>query len=322
MSDAKTVFVAGATGALGKRAVRELVRAGLMVTGVARSSAKASVLRELGATPVEIDAFDPQAVGEAVRGHDVVMNLATHIPAPTKAALPGAWKENDRIRTELSAILVDAAIAAGAGRYVQESIAFAYADGGDRWIDEDAPLDTPKKIRAFRDAEAAAQRFSASGGTGVVLRFGQFYGADTPHTRLQVDLARRGLMQPGDNDGYLPTIHLDDAATAVVAALGVPAGVYNVTDDQPLTRTEAAALFAGLVGRKKVRPVPKALVAPGGATLRFLARSQRVSNERFKKASGWEPAHPSAREGLPDVVREVLAAGDSGRDGRRPLRDV
>ena len=96
------VFVAGATGVLGRRAVRELVRTGHGVTGVARSDAKAALLRELGATPAMIDPFDAAALDEAVRGHEVVMNLATHIPAPTKAAFPSAWKENDRIRSELS----------------------------------------------------------------------------------------------------------------------------------------------------------------------------------------------------------------------------
>ena len=86
------VFVAGATGVLGKRAVARLVAEGHEVTGVARSEQKAQLLRRLGAAPVAVDVFDAAAVRDAVAGHDVVMNLATHIPPLSKAAAPGAWK--------------------------------------------------------------------------------------------------------------------------------------------------------------------------------------------------------------------------------------
>ncbi len=300
------IFVAGATGVLGRRAVAQLVRSGYDVTGVARSPAKSALLRNLGATPAEIDVFDPVQVANAVRGCDVVMNLATHIPPASKAALPSAWKENDRIRRDVSRILVDAAIAVGAKRYVQESIAFAYEDRGDARLDEDVPLDTPKRVAAIRDAEASAGRFTASGGVGVVLRFGAFYAADASSMEVQLKLAKRGILpMPGPAHAYVSVIHLDDAAAAVVAALDVPAGTYNVTDDEPITRAELGALLAGLVGRKRLVAPPGALVAAGGKTMRMVARSQRVSNERFKKASGWEPRFATAHDGFPAVVAEM-----------------
>src|SRR4051812_9122512 len=150
------VFVAGATGVLGKRAVRELVAAGHDVTGVARSEEKAALVRSLGATPVKVDLFDPAAVKDAVAGHDVVCNLATHIPPTSKMAFPKAWDENNRIRTEASRNLVDAALAAGASRYIQESICFVYGDHGDEWIDEDTTLDVPKLVRSVVSAEEQA----------------------------------------------------------------------------------------------------------------------------------------------------------------------
>jgi nucleoside-diphosphate-sugar epimerase len=307
--DQMKIFLAGATGVLGRRAVKALVSGGHQVTGIARSPEKASLLRSLGATPAEIDAFDGAQVAEAVRERDVVMNLATHIPAPTKAPLPSAWAENDKIRRELSNILVDAALAAGAQRYVQESIAFTYEDLGDRWIDEDTPLDTPKRVSAVRDAEAAAERFTQAGRVGVVLRFGMFYAADTTHTETQLAVAKRGLVPfPGSRDDYVSLIQLDDAATAVVAALDVPAGIYNVVDDEPLTRGEVAHVFADALGRKRMRFTPKALMAAGGAAMRMMSRSQRVSNERFKKASGWEPRFASGRGGIPVVVREMVGS--------------
>jgi nucleoside-diphosphate-sugar epimerase len=304
------IFVAGATGVLGRRAVEQLVRAGHDVTGAARSSEKAELLRDLGATAAEIDVFNAHALNDAVRGHDIVMNLATHIPAPSKAAFPSAWKENDRIRTELSKILVDAAIAANAKRYVQESIAFTYEDRGDAWIDEDVPLDTPKRVTAVRDAEAAAKRFTESGRVGVVLRFGMFYGADTTHTQIQLSAAQRGILPfPGPRDGYVSLIQLDDAAAAVVAALDVAAGTYNVVDDEAMTRDEIASVLAGIVGRKRLVAAPRAVTSAGGAAMRMMARSQRVSNERFKKASGWEPRYASGRDGLPPVIAELMGAG-------------
>src|SRR5712671_5919875 len=129
------VFVAGATGVLGRRAVAALVAAGHDVTGVARSPAKADLVGALGATPVEASLFDPDALRAAVAGHDAVCNLATHIPPPARAANPRAWEENTRIRTEGSGNLVDSALAAGATVYVQESIAFLYGDHGDAVID-------------------------------------------------------------------------------------------------------------------------------------------------------------------------------------------
>jgi nucleoside-diphosphate-sugar epimerase len=297
------IFVVGATGVLGRRAVRELVRAGHEVTAVARSESKASLVRELGAAPVIMDPFDATRLNDAVRGHDVVMNLATHIPAPARSVLPGAWKENDRIRTELSALLVDASIANGAKRYVQESIAFMYPDRGDEWIDEDVPLEPADYARSVLDAEASARRFTDAGGVGVVLRFGMFYAADTTHTVTQLRAARRGFSPfLGPVDAYQAMIHLDDAGTAVVAALDVDAGTWNVVDDEPLPRAVASDALAQLLGKKRLRPMPKAMLKMGGKTFDVLTRSQRVSNERLRKASSWEPRYRSAREGLREVV--------------------
>src|SRR5215211_6629769 len=134
------IFVAGATGVVGTPTVTELVAAGHDVTGVARRPASAAQLRAAGATPVTVDLFDPAAVRAAVAGHDAVVNLATHIPPMKDMAKPEAWLENSRLRSEASTNLVDAALAAGARVYVQESVAYLTEGGGDAWIDEAAPL--------------------------------------------------------------------------------------------------------------------------------------------------------------------------------------
>ena len=307
------VFVAGATGVLGKRAVRRLVEAGHDVTGAARTDEKAKLLEGLGATPVHVDLFDADAVRGAVAGHDVVCNLATSIPPTAKAARGSAWADNDRIRREGSQHLVDAALATGAGRYVQESIAFIYADAGERWIHEDDPLDVPAHARSALDAQAQAERFAASGGAGVVLRFGLFYGPDSHHTLDAVRLARRRLAATfGRRDAYLSSITTDDAATAVVAALGADSGVYNVVDDEPLTRREHFDALAHALGVRAPRFAPAVARKVGGSKTELLARSQRVSNERFKKETGWAPGYPSAREGWPVVVAAIENATENG----------
>lgn len=300
------VFVAGATGVLGTRAVRRLREAGHDVTGVARSDAKAELLEGLGATPVRVDLFDADAVRAAVAGHDVVCNLATRIPPTAHAARGAAWSDNDRIRREASRHLVDGALATGAGRFVQESITFLYADAGERWIDEDDPIDAPAFTRSTLEAQAQAERFTASGGTGVVLRFALFYGPDSHHTLDAVRLARRHLAATfGRRDAYLSSITTDDAATAVVAALDAGAGIYNVADDEPLTRKEHFDALARALGVRGPRFAPAAARKLGGAKTEMLARSQRVSNERFKKETGWAPRYTSAREGWPAVVAAI-----------------
>lgn len=300
------VFVAGATGVLGWRTVRELVAAGHEVTGIARSDEKAALLRSLGATPARVDLFDADAVRAAVAGHDVVCNLATHVPPVAEAARGGAWQEHERIRVEGSKILVDAAIAARAQVYVQESLAFAYADGGDAVLDEDWPLYDGGHAVAVRGAEESVARFTASGGRGIALRFGWFYSPDSEHTIASVKAARRGLsMHLGAPDGYQPVIALDDAARAVVAALDAPAGAYNIVDDETLTRRQLdSALADAVTGRRLFRAPASALKVAGESTKGFLL-SNRASNRRFKDATGWSPRYPTAREGFRALVAEI-----------------
>lgn len=299
------VFVAGATGVLGRRAVPRLVEAGHAVTGVARSAPKADLLRSLGAQPVEVDLFDAASVATAVDGHEVVVNLATKIPSPTRAARRGAWAESHRIRCEASRNLVDAALAVGAERFVQESIAFIYPDSGNRWIDEDVRLDPPALGRSSQAAEVQAGRFSDAGGVGVVLRFGQFYASDAVHTRYMRRMARLRLPPlPGPKAAYGPAVAASDAAAGVVAALDAPRGTWNVSDDEPLTRQMFNRAVADALGLKPALGTGTALLRLSSTT-RFYLRSQRVSNQRFKDATGWSPRYPDAGAGWRAMVAEM-----------------
>jgi nucleoside-diphosphate-sugar epimerase len=219
--------------------VADLVKAGHEVSALARSGAKAARLREQGAAPVEVSLFDTVELTCAMAGQEVVINLATAIPPMNKFMSARAWAANQRVRTEGSAAVVDAALSAGVGRVVQESVCMLYADGGAAWLDEDAATDRYPMAEGNHAAEAANARFRDAGSAGVVLRFGWFYGPGAAHSEQMLAQARHHVVLTlGHPDGYQSSIHIGDASAAVVAALGVPGGVYNVVDDEPLTKHE------------------------------------------------------------------------------------
>ena len=297
------VFVTGGTGAIGRFVIPVLVQAGHDVQALARSDAKSAQLQAQGATPVQISMFDEAALKDAFDGVDAVCNLATSIPPVAKAARMSAWAENERIRTEGSAAVVGAALAAGVGRLVQESITFIYPDRGDLWIDESVPVDAPVLGKSVSTAEQNTARFTAAGGTGVVLRFAMFYGPGSDHSDQFLKYARRHVgAVAGKPSKFQSMIHLHDAATAVLAALTVPAGVYNVADDEPLSRRDFARAVGAAVGKRPWVLVPGRWASVGGKRAEIMLRSQRVSNAAFKAASGWTPAYPSCREGWKAVV--------------------
>jgi nucleoside-diphosphate-sugar epimerase len=274
------IVITGATGVIGRRAVPVLLAAGHRVTGVVRSSAGGARLERLGARPVRADVLDAASLRDAFGGADAVVNLLTHIPSPDRMADPVAWAENDRLRTQASAAVARAAQAAGVQRLVQESIAFVYSDGGDQWLDEDAPVAGAGVTTTALTAERNARELFD--GDTVVLRFGLFTGPGSESTAAALDAARGGTsIAVGPPGAYRPTIWLDDAAAAIAAALAVPAGTYNVVDADPATNTEIDAALAAAVGRRSLRRRP-----PQDGPL---ARSQRVSSRRLRDASGWVP---------------------------------
>jgi nucleoside-diphosphate-sugar epimerase len=297
------IVITGSTGVLGRRVVRDLAAAGHRVAGVTRSARGRNLLEGLGARAIEADVYDRGALIAAFTDADAVVNLLTHIPSADRMATPGAWDENDRLRTEASAAIAEAAEAAGVGRLVQESLAFIYADGGEAWLDEDAPVAALGRTATALDAEANAQeRFS---GEAVVLRFGLFMGPDSDLTLADIDAARAGISPSlGRRDAYRPTVWLDDAATAVVAALGVPRGIYNVADADPPTRGEIDAALAALVGQPTLRPALDE-VPPD---LDPLARSQRVSIRKLREAGGWAPRVRAGTDGWRLIAERPLAA--------------
>lgn len=303
------VFVSGGTGVLGRPVLRLLRERGHRVRFLSRTDWSDAVGRELGAEPLRLDLFDGEALRRAVAGCEVVLHLATRIPPTREALRPGAWDENDRIRTEGTRGLVDAALVEGVAAFVYPSVVFVYPDSGAEWIDaERTRPDPPEITRSTLVAEEEVARFTAGGGRGIVLRMGGFYGPSAPTTRELVETARRYrvAMVIGPAAAYQAAIWVDDAASAVVLAMErAPAGVYDAVDDEPLTRREMARAIGVAAGRRWLVRLPWTVarhLGRGGAAT--LGRSQRVSNRRLREVAGWAPAVPDARAGFRRLAGE------------------
>ena len=272
----------GGSGVIGRRTIPLLRSQGHEVTAPSSS---------------EVSIFSP---GDALKGHDVVINLATRIPPASKTMLPGAWRATNKIRREGSAILTKAAANAGVKRFIQESFAPIYAAQGDKWIDESSPIQAVRYNRAVIDAERNASSFP---GEWVVLRFAYFYGPDSDFTQQIIGMVRKGWAASfGSPDGYISSVSHDDAAAAVVAALTLPSGIYNVVDDQPMTKRDFNDSLADALGVKHPRFLPAWVAHLAGSLGGLLARSQRISNRKLREGSGWRPVYPSASDGWKAII--------------------
>jgi 2-alkyl-3-oxoalkanoate reductase len=309
------VFLTGATGAMGLPIARALVDAGHEVVGVARSTEGAAILEALGARPVSVDLFDPETVRKATEGTDVLAHFATSIPQGMAMAKRSAWVMNDRLRAEGTRNLVMAAEANGIRRMIFESIALAYPDGGEEWTDERVPLaPLAPFMRTALEAEAMLEAFGRRGGEPVSLRFSRIYGPGRASHLFLEAVARRQMPIIGAGENFVSSIHTDDVGTSVVAALGAPPGVYNVSDDEPLRQREYLDHAARALGAPAPRrlPYPPARVLLRGMA-RVAAASHRVSNRRFREVTRWTPRYASVREGWPEVMSEGQPTGQVAR---------
>lgn len=308
------ILLTGATGLLGRSVVPQLVAAGHDVRAVCRRDDAAAELRTAGAEPVAVDLFDPDAVMAAVGGSEAVLHLATNVPTLSKAGRPKGWATHNRLRVDATRNLVAAARASGVERFVKESVTFTYRDAGAEWIDETAPLIPELGLLASTiEGEDLALGFAQGGGEAVVLRFGLFYGGVRNRgtdDALKLAKFRRSSIA-GRIDAYMASIHGEDIGSAVVAALAAPTGIYNIADDTPMTRGDYLAAFARAFGVKTPKPMPgKLMTVAAGRGAEGMIASQRVSNRKFRAATGWEPKYPDAATGwLAEAAsrREVTA---------------
>ncbi len=298
------VFIAGGTGVIGRRVVPALAQAGHEVVASSRAETGLARLRELGAQAVAMDLMDAASVRRAMGKPDIVINLSTHIPTSAAAKrFAWSWRENDRVRRVGAGNLATAARLAGADCVIQESFAPVYEDHGNEWIDERWHLSPSRYSKTVLDAEAAVAQFTKFGGRGVVLRFAYFYGSDSLATREMVDSVRRGVSPlVGSPEAYYPTVSHDDAAAAVVEALHLPAGTYNVCDDQPLTRGEWLESLAKALGVASPRARATWFPAMDGGSTELRSRSQRVSNRKLRELTDWHPSASSVRDGWASVL--------------------
>src|SRR5215467_3414432 len=301
------VFVAGATGAIGKQLVPRLVAAGHEVHGMTRSGSKQAMVRELGAVPVVADALDPGQVAPAVARArpEVIVHQLTAIGAVDLRDFERAFAPTNRLRTEGTDYLLSAGQAVGVRRFVAQSNgAFPYARTGGAVKGEEDPLD-PSPVREMRAMVAAIRHLEeavlGAGWTeGIVLRYGALYGPGTSLApgQEQFELVReRKFPLVGDGGGVWSFIHTADAAEATVAAVEHGSrGVYNIVDDDPAPVAEWLPALAQTLGAKKPVRVPRFVAGEAGAVL--MTELRGASNAKAKRELGWQPRHPSWRQGF------------------------
>jgi nucleoside-diphosphate-sugar epimerase len=308
------VFVAGATGALGRQLVPMLIAQGHDVVGMTRTDAKRDQLLGLGAEAVVADALDVDAVKRVVGDAepDVIVHELTAIPpALDMRHIDREFALTNRLRTEATDHLVSAAEAVGVKRFVAQShAALPYARTGGPVKEEDAPLDE-HPVAAMREGLAAIRHLEAAvtgvrGAEALVLRYGWFYGPgtsialDPPGSQVEL-LRKRQFPIVGRGTGIWSFIHIHDAATATRAAVeGGAAGIYNVVDDDPAPVSEFLPVLAAAVGAKPPRRVPRGIgrLAAGEWAVVAMTEIRGASNEKAKGGLGWRLRYPSWRQGF------------------------
>jgi 2-alkyl-3-oxoalkanoate reductase len=310
------VFVAGATGALGRQLVPQLVARGHEVVGMTRTASKQELLRNLGARPVVADALDPDAVAHAVASAEpeVIVHQLTALSGPMSARemrhpeRSSAFTMTNRLRTEATDHLLAAGRAVGARRFVAQSFgAFRFARTGGPVQTEADPLDPDLPapgLAAILHLEQAVT--TIEWGKGLVLRYGGFYGPGTgislaPDAVMATPIRKRRFPIVGDGGGVWSHVHIEDAAAATAAAVehGQP-GIYNVVDDDPAPVREWLPVLASALGAKPPRRVPRWLgrLAAGEVPTVMMTEVRGASNAKAKRELGWKPHYASWRQGF------------------------
>src|SRR3954471_19906417 len=304
------IFVAGATGALGRVLVPRLVSRGHDVVGMTRSASKQDLVRSLGARPVVADALDIEAVAYAVAAAEpeVIVHQLTALSGPVSARemrhpdRSSAAIMTNRLRTEATDHLLAAGQAVGARRFVAQSFgAFRFARDHGPVLTEADPFhadDPPAGLRSVQAGYLYLEEAvtSIEWGTGIALRYGGFYGPGTsislaPDAEMAGPVRKRRFPIVGDGGGVWSYVHIEDAATATVAAVehGRP-GIYNVVDDEPAPVREWLPALATALGAKPPRRIPRWLgrLAAGEAATLMMTETKGASNAKARRELGWE----------------------------------
>jgi 2-alkyl-3-oxoalkanoate reductase len=310
------IFVAGATGALGRQLVPKLVARGHDVIGMTRSPSKQDLVRSLGGRPVVADALDPDAVAQAVASAEpeVIVHELTALSGPMslrEARHPERFEGaimTSRLRTEGTDHLLAAGRAVGARRFVAQSFgAFRFARTGGRVQTEADAIDPDPRQPGLEEMLYLERAVTTiEWGEGLALRYGGFYGPGTsvslaPDAQMAAPIRKRRFPIVGDGGGVFSYIHIEDAAaaTAIAVERGRP-GVYNIVDDDPAPMREWLPVLASALGAKPPRRIPRWLgrLAAGEVATLMMTEARGASNEKAKRELGWQPRYSSWRQGF------------------------
>ncbi|MCK1641084.1 NAD-dependent epimerase/dehydratase family protein [Bradyrhizobium sp. 157] len=314
------ILVAGATGAIGLKLVPQLVEAGHSVVGTTRTAAKAEIIKRMGAEPAIADGLDAPAMRAAVIAAkpDIVIDQMTDLAAVTDLRhFDRAFATTNRLRTQGTDFLLAAAREASVKRFIAQSFCgWTYGRGeaikteADP-LDSDPPEELRRTLQAIQHLESAV--IGSANPEGIVLRYGSFYGPDTGLlSRAMIDqLRRRRVPLIGGGGGRWSFIHVEDAAAATVAAVerGKPGNIYNIVDDEPAPVSEWLPALAALLGARPPIRVPAWLgrLFAGEHLVSMMTEVQASSNAKARRELGWQPAHPSWRQGFAQVASAATA---------------
>ncbi len=305
------VFIAGATGVIGRPLTARLLAADHDVYAMTRSEERAKILQQQGAVPVVCDVFDRDHLMQTLQkvGPDIVMHQLTELPKrihPRRVKIQLA--ATNRLRTEGTQHLFDAALAAGAQRFIAQSIAFAYHPDGGGFKREEAAL-YQQPPAAFGDVIRAVSRLEAitlshAALPGIVLRYGFFYGPGTVYASdgsFAEDVRHRRVPITGKGTDVFSFIHVDDAAAATIAAMadGAP-GIYNIVDDEPAPVADWLPIYASAVGATPPARVPRrvARLLAGPYAIYLMCEQRGAANDKAKRLLGWSPQYSTWRSGF------------------------
>lgn len=308
------IFIAGATGVLGRRMVRQFKDKNHRVIGLARDEKGKQTIQKLGGEAIIGDIYNADSLARAAGQADVVIHAATSIPVKVSSN-PGDWAANDRLRREGTRALTEAAAKLGAKTYIQQSIVWVARPNDDSFFDEQTVVQEPDVLyaSAFDGERIAAEAGEKYGFNVSILRCGGFYAPDAAHTRSFAEgLLKRRLPLIGNGNGMSANIHADDAAAAFVAAAEAgKRGLWHVTDDDPMSIRDMLFELARRLGAPGPRRIPLwiARLFLWKGVIEFFTRSTRTSNRLFREEIGWSPSFPSFRVGVGEVVETWRAEG-------------
>jgi nucleoside-diphosphate-sugar epimerase len=315
------IFVAGATGAVGRELVPQLIAAGHTVAGLTRSASKAEAIKRAGAQPIVADVFDAPAIRQAFVSFqpEIVIHQMTGLTGMTDLThFDRSFAATNRLRTEGTDLLLLASREVGVRRFIAQSYCgwtFARDGGAIKSENEELDSDPPQEMRRTLDAIQYLERSvtNSAAPEGIVLRYGGFYGPATGVLEPGVidQIRRRRMPLLGDGGGWWSFLHVDDAASAAVAAIdrGKAGQVYNIVDDEPAQVRDWLPALATMLGARPPLHIPAWIgrLIAGEHMVAMMTQVRAGSNDKAKRELGWRPAHPSWRAGFAEIIRQTQA---------------